>query len=495
MKATAVEGIFQTAEKTGLRPEIVDASQAALCNAFRFNYGDPEECVMLLDIGAKTSNVLLFEKGKVFARSINIGANAITQEFVAEAKLPFAKAEELKISEGFVGLGGAYEEPESEHEAAISKIARQVLTRLHIQVNQTIQFYRGQLGGSAPIRVYLAGGGSTMPYTSEFFSEKLNVPVEYFNPFRNVAIDPDLNIPELSKIAHSFGEVVGLALRNLAQCPIELNLVPKTIREKQLFKQKTPYFIATFASLILVVLAIGLFFNHTAAIKKQALADLNIEYKPLQHRAEELAKQERLLNSAYNEANLLTAQVRDRFFWPEALVEMRGLLMKVEDRMAKSGHTVGVWIENFGTVDPGEEEEEFTPPGQISYDPVGSIPWMKKNPEYAKRLFPGLYEMLKSKGLLDGPAPTDFVSKPRQANTNLFTINVKFRAVTPTDPNDPAANGRLAYAVADEFKNSPYFDPDGTKLSSDMEEPEPLTPAASAFRFNMVLKLKNELQM
>ena len=61
------------------------------------------------------------------------------------------------------------------------------MTRLHIQVNQTMQFYRGQQGGSAPQRLFLSGGASIMPYTAQFFAEKLNVPVEYFNPFRNVA--------------------------------------------------------------------------------------------------------------------------------------------------------------------------------------------------------------------------------------------------------------------------------------------------------------------
>ena len=89
-----------------------------------------------------------------------------------------------------MSLGGAYEEPENPHQAAISKIARQFMTRLHIQVNQTMQFYRGQQGGSAPQRLFLSGGASIMPYTAQFFAEKLNVPVEYFNPFRNVQIDP-----------------------------------------------------------------------------------------------------------------------------------------------------------------------------------------------------------------------------------------------------------------------------------------------------------------
>src|SRR4051812_17101697 len=230
IKADVVETLFRTGDAAGLKIQLVDVSPAALCNAFRYNYGDLEGCTMLLDIGAKTSNLLFFEKGKVFARSINIGANSITQDFVAEAKLPFAKAEELKVNEGFVSLGGAYEEPENPHQAAISKIARQVMTRLHIQVNQTIQFYRGQQGGSAPVRLFLAGGASIMPYTAQFFAEKLSIGVEYFNPFRNITIEPTIDLEDLAKVAHSFGEVVGLGLRNLAQCPVELNLIPKSIR-------------------------------------------------------------------------------------------------------------------------------------------------------------------------------------------------------------------------------------------------------------------------
>jgi len=47
-------------------------------------------------------------------------------------------------------------------------------------------------------------------------------PVEYFNPFRNVDIDPSVNLEELARVAHSLGEVVGLGLRNLAHCPVEL---------------------------------------------------------------------------------------------------------------------------------------------------------------------------------------------------------------------------------------------------------------------------------
>src|SRR5437870_9701150 len=247
IKADVVDGLFRTAEAANLRVQLVDVSPAALCNAFRYNYGDLDGCTMLLDIGAKTSNLLFFEKGKVYSRGINIGANSITQDFAAESKLKFAEAERLKIEQGFVSLGGAYEEPDNPQQAAISKIARQVMTRLHIQVNQTVQFYTKQQGGTAPQRLFLAGGASLMPYTAEFFSEKLNLTpesVEYFNPFRNVQLDPELNREELAKVAHGLGEVVGLGLRNVAHCPVELNLMPKSSLKRQEFNQKKPFLIA-----------------------------------------------------------------------------------------------------------------------------------------------------------------------------------------------------------------------------------------------------------
>src|SRR5262249_28020854 len=115
IKSDVVEGLFRTAEKAGLRLQLVDVSPAAPCNAFRYNYGDLEGCTMLIDIGAKTSNLLFFEKGNVYSRGINIGTSAITQDFAKESKLPWDEAERIKIQEGFVSLGGAYEEPDSPH--------------------------------------------------------------------------------------------------------------------------------------------------------------------------------------------------------------------------------------------------------------------------------------------------------------------------------------------------------------------------------------------
>ncbi|MGB0422648.1 MAG: pilus assembly protein PilM, partial [Limisphaerales bacterium] len=250
---------------------------------------------MVLDIGAKSSNVLFFEDGKVFTRSINIGANAITQEFATEQKMRFPDAEQFKLEQGFVGLGGAYEDPENPQQAAISKIARQVMTRLHIQVNQTIQFYKTQQGGSAPVRLFLAGGASIMPYTSQFFSEKLNIEVDYFNPFQSVGIDPSLDLEELGRLAPSFGTVVGLALRNVFECPVELNLMPRQLRDRQEFNRKKPLVLASVAGLVLLMLLVGFFFRQVAAEKQKVLAQLESDAAPLLRLQDSLRPEESAL--------------------------------------------------------------------------------------------------------------------------------------------------------------------------------------------------------
>jgi type IV pilus assembly protein PilM len=494
VKADSVESLFRTADAANLKIQLVDAAPSALCNAFRYNYGDLDGCTLLIDIGARTTNVLLFENGKFFGRSLNIGANTITQEFAAESKLPFAKAEEIKINEGFVGLGGAYEEPESAHQAAVSKIARQVLTRLHIQVNQTIQFFRGQQGGSAPTRLLLAGGGSTMPYTTEFFAEKLNISVEYFNPFRKVTVDAALDLPELAKAAHSCGELVGLALRNVAQCPVELNLIPKSIRARETFNARKPFFFATVASIALTIFAYGYFFSKVTEIKRESLAQLRENLIPLQARADEFDAQLKQIKYAQNELDVYSGYLRDRFFWPEALVEMRNLLMRTEENLqSATGRPVGVWIESFGAVDPGDLEPEETTTTTDQGLIHGVPAWLVKNPRYFERLYPDLYKIFVKNGWLEPETPLVF-AKP-QSNTNLVTIAVKFRAVNLNNPKDPAANGRLAFAVAEEFKKSGLFDANGTKLTGQMEEPEMITRTFGTFRFNMTLKLKNEMQL
>jgi type IV pilus assembly protein PilM len=483
IKSDIVEGLFRTAEAAGLRLQLVEVSPAALCNAFRYNYPDLEGCTMLLDIGAKTSNVLFFEKGKYSSRGINIGANSITQDFAAETRMPFAKAEQFKISEGFVSLGGAYEEPENPQQAQISKIARQVMTRLHIQVNQTIQFYRGQQGGAAPQRLLLAGGASIMPYTAQFFSEKLNLPVEYFNPLRNIQIDPAVNLEELAKVAHSYGEVVGLGLRSLAQCPIELNLMPKTIRKRQQFNQKKPYFIATAASIVLALLSMGWFYNaKIVAAKVDAFGKLDLRAKPLRDWDAKLAKAKQDIDKLRKDAGQLSVWLEDRIYWIGLLTELRSALMateaKMEDDLRAQKIRAGVWIEKMTPDVPGEQEQTTETQGEQA-----GISRYRMSPEMLKR-----YRLVPTT-----PEPAEGAPAAPKVSTNeVVTVKMNLTAV---NMHSTLANRQLMKELERQLQSrTNLFIPAETILDPtfDFKDPE---DSDNTFPFGMVIKLRRPIKI
>ncbi|MDD5139323.1 MAG: type IV pilus assembly protein PilM [Verrucomicrobiales bacterium] len=476
VKSDVVEGLFRVAAQAKLRLNLCDASPAALCNAFRYNYGDLEECAMLLDIGAKTSNLLFFEKGKVFSRSINLGANGITQDFANEAKLKFDEAEKIKIAEGFVSLGGAYEEPENPHQAAISKIARQFMTKLHIQVNSTLQFYRGQQGGAAPQRLFLSGGASIMPYTAQFFAEKLNIPVEYFNPLRNIQIDPAVNLEELARVAHSLGEVVGLGLRNLAHCPVEMNLMPDSTLRWQAFNQKKPYFIATVFSLVLVAFAVGFLFEKLAQSKEEEIKELEPKVQAIQLKYDAFKKVYSRLQAAQKEADQITTWLEQRYYWGDVLAQLRGVLIRSEDDVKKklsaqkSNVEVGIWIEQMTTLPDLQSAS-----GGMMANPMP----VYNNPEFAGRYNQGR------------PAPEAPNPDAAAAGVNQGTpINLICRAVDLTSI-DPSANSEIAYAVETQLKACPIFDPKTTQLTGQ------ITPdnASGTFTFGITVMLQNPLKL
>ena len=485
IKNDVVESLCRTAEAAGLKIQLVDVSAAALANAFRYNYGDLEGCSMLLDIGAKTSNLLFFEAGKVYARGINIGANAITQDFAAEAKMRFAEAEQFKVAEGFVSLGGAYEEPENPRQAQISKIARQVMTRLHIQVNQTIQFYRGQQGGSAPQRLFLAGGASIMPYTAQFFAEKLGVEVEYFNPFRNIEIDPSINLEELAGVAHGFGEVVGLGLRNMAQCPVEMNLMPRKLLKRQELLQKQPYFIAAVFSLVLVVLAAGGYYSRLASLKAEALEDINLRAGPIKSTEARLNRELNKLNQLQSENTQLFEWSQQRFAWSDMLTELQTVLTRTEAlRKAEMGGVQnGVWIENFSSTNPSLAAG---PSVRLEPDPQEDIVRPSVDPEMMKMMMERYG--LASAGTFGGPAAAP-AARDTVSTNEVTGFNVTCRAVSRRNL-DATADDRLLFVLESQLKSSPLFDPDETRLSSPVTRDDELT-----FSFGITLKLKNPIKL
>jgi type IV pilus assembly protein PilM len=324
IKADALDELNSAVNDSGLGTSEVDVAPMAIYNAFRATYGNPEEPILLIDIGAKTSNLLYIEGRRFFTRSIAIGGASITAAIAKEYGIPFLEAEHQKIANGLVALGGGHTEQMDEAVAALAMVIRNALTRLPAEIARTTNYYRAQHGGSAPRRVLLAGGGANLPYTLEFFQEKLNLPVEYFNPVRNVAIGKGVDAAVVQREGHLMGELVGLGLRGIGKSTINIDLVPNVVEQSRAADRRKPFLIAA-AAVVLAGVGIWAVFQNLAASaadeEARKMSDQRTTLAPLKTDIENLLKKEESLRQI---ATGFTEAEAAHSAWMDVLAEVRG---------------------------------------------------------------------------------------------------------------------------------------------------------------------------
>lgn len=373
IKSDIIEGLARSVEAAGLRVALVDVSPLAFYNAARYNYDFAEGCTLLVDIGARTTNLLFIEKDKIFTRSIPIGGNTVTQQVMSEFednKLSFAQAEELKRTKGFVGLGGAYEEPEDPLVARLSKTMRNVMTRLHAEIARSVIFYRTQQGGSPPTRLLLAGGSAALPYADHFFNEKLQVPVEFFNPFANVEIAPAINRDDLARHAFFYGGAVGLGLRAAAaECPIEVNLLPKSLIAEREFNKKKFYLAGAAVGLAMVGLSWNYYFDRAGQDADKQAGEFKQRIQNLGRLEARMGKLERDIAAYEKIKTQIEAQLRARDLWPQ-------LLDDVSKRVPADA-----WIIKLEPVNPHEAAQQGSSEPPSEPPPGGEQPQRGKPQE------------------------------------------------------------------------------------------------------------------
>ncbi|MEI6350865.1 MAG: type IV pilus assembly protein PilM [Verrucomicrobiota bacterium] len=315
IKSDLLDSVNEAVEGATVRTALVDVAPMALYNAFRYNYSDVSGCSLLIDIGARTTNLLFVESKRVFSRSVPISGNTITAAIAKDFNEPFTFAEERKKRQGFVSLGGTYAEPEDPEVARVSKMIRNTMTRLHAEISRSISFYRSQQGGNQPVRVFLCGGAVAMPYMREFFSEKLALPIEFFNPMRNVAVGNGVDAEKIGKDAHQLGELVGLALRAGNACPMELDLRPPSVTRAREMAARRPYLAMAGTCILLILAGWWLYFQQAATLQAAVNEKLEPRVASLKKTEGEFAAAEKQIKAKQDMAAPLIQAIEDREYW------------------------------------------------------------------------------------------------------------------------------------------------------------------------------------
>ncbi len=209
-KSDKIANVKQAIQLAGKQPVIIDVDAFALQNCYEVNYRPrPGEIVALLNIGAATMNInILNGTRSVFARDASVGGSQYTSLLQRELGLSFEQAEGVKRGMPL---------PEGTEARPIQPIIETVSEALALEVKKTVDFYRATAQDEVGIqKIFLAGGGSKLPGLADFLARKFEIPVEVFDPFRQIEVDSRKFDPEyMREIVPEMAVAVGLALRGV----------------------------------------------------------------------------------------------------------------------------------------------------------------------------------------------------------------------------------------------------------------------------------------
>lgn len=335
IKKDVLDNLNSQVEASSLRTRSVDCTITSLYNAFRANY-DEDEPVMLLDIGAKTTDIIFAEEERFFTRSVTAAGAFITNSIAREFNLSFRDAEQRKIEDGVVSLGNGYTDAMSEEDAALATTIRTAMSRLSSEVQRTINHYRAQYKGNAPAKAYICGGGARLPFALEFLQSALNIPVEYLNPVDILSVGPKIDEAELEQDAICLGPLVGAAITGSGTGEFNIDLVPTSVGKDRAEKKLLP----KVAIAGVLALAGAGFYAYAANQAATESASVLAAAKAADERVGAINSQ---IENVYGKYESEMKKIQEY----AALYKMRGAYAEVLQQLSRKAASIKFWFSEF----------------------------------------------------------------------------------------------------------------------------------------------------
>jgi len=197
--------IFKIAK---LQLQALDTESFALIRSL---VGKDKSAIMIIDLGARRSNITIVEKGIPFVtRSVNLGGDAITSRMSASINVDMVQAESMKRDFGEV------QSTQSTLAGGLPVLLEPVFQSLVNEIRYAFQLFANmEFTETKKVeKIILTGGSAHLPRVPEYLSATLNMNVYRGDPWARVVYPQDLSVV-LEEIGPRMSVAVGLAMREI----------------------------------------------------------------------------------------------------------------------------------------------------------------------------------------------------------------------------------------------------------------------------------------
>ncbi|RME25729.1 MAG: type IV pilus assembly protein PilM [Deltaproteobacteria bacterium] len=210
-KKDMINDYLAVVQEAQLTPMVVDVATFCIQNAFEVNYEIPaSDTIAIINVGASVINIDIVSDGTwAFSRDISMGGHALTEEIQKQLNVSHDEAEALKLG------GYSSNDADSVVPQEVERVIASVTENMVGEIQRSLDFFTATAGEGQLSRIYLCGGTCRLPSLYKIIENKVGVPVEIMNPFRNIEFDSKRFDPEyIRQVGPAAAVAVGLALRS-----------------------------------------------------------------------------------------------------------------------------------------------------------------------------------------------------------------------------------------------------------------------------------------
>lgn len=206
-----VDPYLDVIKKSGFNPVVFEIESIALARALVQEGND--ESVMVVDIGAKRTNLIICAHQAVwFTNSLPVSNRVLTAEIAKKFNISLEEALRLKLD---IGLDF------TKDEGRVLSAIEPKLMEMVGEINRYLDYYKSSIQGHQGVdvsikKILLCGGGANLAGLSSFLSARLKLEAMIGNPWVNIVRPGCKTLPQIPfNESLSFATALGLALRGV----------------------------------------------------------------------------------------------------------------------------------------------------------------------------------------------------------------------------------------------------------------------------------------
>jgi type IV pilus assembly protein PilM len=223
---------------------VMQNAPLAVYNFLRFE-NRTDEPVIVLDMGSRTTDVLIINHPRFWVRPLLIGGGDLTARLQSHFGVSYQEAERIKERAA-----------ETAKEAQLLRVIRPVVGNMVSEIQRSLGYYKSLSRGVMFNKILALGNAFKLRGLDRVLAEGLQYQIEKLTELRNFELAPSVNRDEFMQHLNGASVALGLLVQGTGLGYVRINLIPTELAEAMVLTRKVPWLIGAVAGIVLGIVVL-----------------------------------------------------------------------------------------------------------------------------------------------------------------------------------------------------------------------------------------------